>query len=552
MSSIASSQDGAVLRLASWISDQLSASRIAAVGAVLFLTTFLIGCTRQPRYPKSLPRMGYGDGPLATLRNWVAYTFHFHEWTEEGYRKHSKHGRTFIVSSGPSLPQEMVVPRSQTAWMLDLPDNILSTDEAHDVVLHSKYNLLLGVNSSHQHHDGSFHNRIIHRNLARHLPGLLPAIEQEVAAAVDCAFGTGSDGETGDWHTVNLWDAWLAMVSRVTNRMLVGENVCRGPHLLQHMIRFADVVVANSFVLGMFPKLLHPLVGRLLCLSNWRHWRAAHKMLEPLIQDRLRQLAAGDEAVSEDYITWHIRTAMAEGRVEELTPAAVSRSLMPLEFAAIHTTVLTGHSLLLDLLSSDPSRGFIDAIRNEVGVVQSADAPWTKAQLGRLWRTDSAIRESMRISNFATSLTKRKVVAPGGLTNVAEGWHAPYGSFLVLNLSDMHHDQDLYVDPDYYDAFRYSRMREEATAGPAVDGGPARGSQLGMVTTSDRHLAFGHGRHACPGRFFVAHELKMILAYLLANYDVKPLAERPKPRWIGQTIIPPLDAKIEVRRRTPV
>jgi len=52
-----------------------------------------------------------------------------------------------------------------------------------------------------------------------------------------------------------------------------------------------------------------------------------------------------------------------------------------------------------------------------------------------------------------------------------------------------------------------------------------------------------------PGRFFVAHELKMILAYLVNNYEIKPISERPKPQWLGQNIIPPLQAKIEVRRR---
>ena len=54
---------------------------------------------------------------------------------------------------------------------------------------------------------------------------------------------------------------------------------------------------------------------------------------------------------------------------------------------------------------------------------------------------------------------------------------------------------------------------------------------------------------ASPGRFFVAHELKMIVVHLLLKYDIKPLAERPKAQWLGSTIIPPLDACIEVRRR---
>lgn len=52
-----------------------------------------------------------------------------------------------------------------------------------------------------------------------------------------------------------------------------------------------------------------------------------------------------------------------------------------------------------------------------------------------------------------------------------------------------------------------------------------------------------------PGRFFVAHELKMILAYLVNNYEIKPIAGRPKKQWLGQTIIPPLKVMIQVRRR---
>jgi hypothetical protein len=41
----------------------------------------------------------------------------------------------------------------------------------------------------------------------------------------------------------------------------------------------------------------------------------------------------------------------------------------------------------------------------------------------------------------------------------------------------------------------------------------------------------------------------MVLAYLLNNYEIKPIPKRPTPQWLGQNIIPPLQAKIEVRRR---
>ncbi|RSM08172.1 hypothetical protein CEP52_004805 [Fusarium oligoseptatum] len=116
-----------------------------------------------------------------------------------------------------------------------------------------------------------------------------------------------------------------------------------------------------------------------------------------------------------------------------------------------------------------------------------------------------------------------------------------------------HHDEDIYEGAMRYDPWRYSRVREAWEAkseGERKDEEGVKARGLGMVTTSDAHLAFGHGRHACPGRFFVAHELKLIMAALLLNYDIKMIDQRPKPQWLGATIIPPLDACIEIRRKT--
>lgn len=53
-----------------------------------------------------------------------------------------------------------------------------------------------------------------------------------------------------------------------------------------------------------------------------------------------------------------------------------------------------------------------------------------------------------------------------------------------------------------------------------------------MVTTGDTHLAFSHARHTCLGGVVVAAELKMILAYVFLNSEVKALIERPETRLI--------------------
>lgn len=53
-----------------------------------------------------------------------------------------------------------------------------------------------------------------------------------------------------------------------------------------------------------------------------------------------------------------------------------------------------------------------------------------------------------------------------------------------------------------------------------------------------------------PGRFFVGAEMKLILAHLLLNFDIKPTTKNQTQRWFG-TVYIPSDAPYKVRRRTP-
>ncbi len=388
------------------------------------------------------------------------------------------------------------MPRSQTAWMLEQPDRVLSTKEAHRDALYNDYQFF-GV-------DDQFPIHTIHKHLARNIVGLIPSVQEEVHGAIDATFGK----DTENWKTLKLWDAWLGIVPRVTNRVIVGAPLCRNQEFLDSQVGFADDVVRNSFILDMFPRIFQPIVAPFFVLPNWWHWRTSYRNVKPVIEKRLfdmAQKASGADPAYEDWqppedmITWLIRQAKAEGLDSELTPERLSKRILPVEFAAIHTTVMTGFNLLLDLLSSDPFH--IKTIREETSRVFAEEGgAWTKQGLARLHRTDSAIKESMRLSQFTRALTHRKVVAPEGVTNTVEGWHAPYGAFLMLDLAGTHRDPELYADPDSYDPWRFSRDREEHEARPEGEAVVAeeamRIKRLGMVTTSAEYLPFSHGRHA--------------------------------------------------------
>ena len=74
-----------------------------------------------------------------------------------------------------------------------------------------------------------------------------------------------------------------------------------------------------------------------------------------------------------------------------------------------------------------------------------------------------------------------------------------------------------------------------------------------FVSTGPTHLAFGHGKHACPGRFILDFELKMILCRVFGGYDLEFPEEyggrRPPLRWVAEAQMLPGWGDVLVRKR---
>ena len=528
---------------------KFSTSNVLAGIFIYVVLSLVVSLIRAPCYPTSIPWVGYGKGRSANLINAVAAYFSAEKWLREGY-EHNKNGRSYVLPSHTGFATEIVVPVSQIPWLIEQPDSVLSTSMSHYDTLHGDYSFL-----NKDVLRDPFHEHVIHKHLARNLGVLIPSLSQEVVLAMDEAFGK----DTTEWKNVNLLQALLTIVPILSNSVFVGTPLCRNRKYIENCVKYTDDVVRNMFIFGITPKAIKAAVGPLAALPGQHHFRQTAKFTFPLITARLEQISGKERAENgtrtepSDYITWHIRTAQAEGRHDELTVKRIAERLMPLNFAAIHTTAITCHGVLLDILSTDPALGVLESLKEEVERVYREDGQqWTKPGLARLYRTDSAIRESMRMGMLMSTALLRKVIAPEGITNPAEGWHAPYGTTISSPLRGAHTDPSFHDSPYRFDPFRFSREREVYEAKAAEEKDPREGLKLraqGMVTTSDRHFPFGHGRHACPGRFLVAHELKMIIAHLLMNYDLKMLVNRPQPRVIGKLFIPPTDASMEVRRK---
>lgn len=89
-------------------------------------------------------------------------------------------------------------------------------------------------------------------------------------------------------------------------------------------------------------------------------------------------------------------------------------------------------------------------------------------------------------------------------------------------------DPDFISDPEVFDPLRFYKVREREGLQGADKAGAGATNQF--VSVNPNNLIFGYGRHACPGRFFAANEIKMILGRALLYYDVK-LADGLKERY---------------------
>jgi cytochrome P450 len=126
----------------------------------------------------------------------------------------------------------------------------------------------------------------------------------------------------------------------------------------------------------------------------------------------------------------------------------------------------------------------------------------------------------------------------------SDGTFIPAGTVISVHSDHVQLDPQTYEDPLKFDGFRFIKMKERAV----LQGYPDK--KFDMATTSSEFVAFGQGRHACPGRFFASAEIKLVLAHIVTTYDVKLVdGVRPPDLYVMNGIQPNPTAKLYFRKR---
>jgi hypothetical protein len=469
----------------------------AIAGAVLIylLVATLYHVLDAPQPPTSIPWQGYGKGWIAGVRNFFAVT-KSKDWLLDGYEKYSKNEKMFVLPVTLGMPAEVVVPRSQMRWLYDQPDSIISTTEAHYDILQGDYSFIEPIILR-----DPFHEHVIHKKLVRSLNAISLHTAEEVPAAVDAIYGL----DTTNFKKLDVMDSFFSMMPTLTNRMMVGPTLCREQKYLDAVVAFTKDIIRTQMFMLLSPKAIHPVLGRLLGLTSTYHYWQSSRFTLPLITKRLEEIKKKDAGnpdykawdEPQDYITWAYRTAQNEGRMDEMQPVRIAQRILPLNFAANHTTTITAYETLVNILSADPS--VLEDLREEAHRIYHEGGGWTKQGFSRMYRMDSAIRESQRIAPISLTFVHRKVIAKGGIMS-PEGAHLKYGTLLTCPWGPVALDEGIHDETAAeFDAFRYSRAREAyetMTTEEKRNENALKLKQTGMVTTSEQHMPFGYGRHA--------------------------------------------------------
>lgn len=195
---------------------------------------------------------------------------------------------------------------------------------------------------------------------------------------------------------------------------------------------------------------------------------------------------------------------------------------------AAHDTITSSATSFLYLLTKHPD--WQEKLRQEIiAVTGGPDAkgqplPLDYDDLGKLELLEMAFKEALRLYPPVPSMPRRALKS-----FEYGGYKIPAGTPVGVAIHQVHHDPQIWPDPERFDPTRFTPDKVKA-----------------------RHkyawVPFGGGAHMCLGLHFAYMQIKILMAQLLQQYEVV-VEDGYEPKWQPWPIPQPKDGlKVEFRK----
>ncbi|KAG5791806.1 hypothetical protein H9Q69_009143 [Fusarium xylarioides] len=417
---------------------------------------------------------------------------------DKAYQDYNKNGSVCVIALPFSRP-EVLLPQSLIRWMTTQNDKIFSPIPVQHEVVGAQYAFL---NSSVQKH-----------------------------SAVTFELNT-------EWSEVRVYTLVRKVTARITVWLVLGGILSNDEELVENLSKFSTSVIPSAIALSSFPPFLQPFTSRLISIFNHIYMSRALKILGPHIEKKIIAIENGvlKDLRQSDVLTWHIHEALRKKEPRFEMADVIACRVFATVFAALESTTLTMTYALFNVCASDPSTQVWQALEEEELAVFPTNVD--QASLNELHVADSVIKETHRL-NTAIKALSVEVMQEDGLTIEDRLIHLPQGARVSISAWGIHHDEDIYPNAHKFDPFRFVPLHKNEGIQDTDS----------LVTSSENYIPFGIGKHSCPGRQFAPAVAKVFPAYLATNYDLEDVHEKPRFLGLGHLPVPPIRAKLRVRRR---
>jgi len=497
------------------LNDTLMTSSWIGMGLFLGIIVYSFARGRGPNYD-TIPAIG-GSDIFPSYKSALDVVAHGKDMIQMGYDMY-KPG-IFRVSELERW-HIFVTGRKYIEEIARAPSDIFSFVAATEEIIFTKHLLGPTINTN------PYHNDVVKEHLTRNLSAIFADVKEEVMLAFQDSIPLKEE-----WTNIVVYPVITQIVARASSRVFVGIPLCRNPEYLNLSINHTADVSRARGVLIRFPGFLRGIAARFLT-NVPKVVRLMQKHLGPIIEERQKKIAEyGPDYPDKpnDLLSWTMDAA--EG--DERSPEKLTNRVLVLNFAAIHTSSAAFTHALFHL-AAEPQ--YLAPLREEVETIIKEDG-WSRTAISNMHKLDSFLKESHRMNIGAAALSRKAMKD----YTFSDGTFIPKGTSISAASRAIHLDDEIYADANVFNGFRFSGLPDE--------GGQKVRSQF--VSTSPDYIGFGHGKHACPGRFFASNELKVMLAHLILDYDVKMEKEgvRPTNRWVGFNPMPDTRMSVLFRRR---
>lgn len=339
-------------------------------------------------------------------------------------------------------------------------------------------------------------------------------------------------GHHDAWTEVDLQSIMLQCVSRITSNVFLGSKFMEDPDWQYLNTEYVKDVNMAARRLNALPPFVRPFIHWFLpeCRKIREEVKKARALIGPEVDRRMEELRkhGGPRRRVLDSVDWILASMKGRGKTQFDIPVAE----IALSMAAIHTTARTIVCFMRDLLAHPE---YVQDLRDEYVAVLKEEGKIDKKALLKMRKMDSVMRESMRMNpaslgkakpppplsqlSTLTSVVCRVLTPPipvvANMPRIAtkdvrfkDGTLIPKGAVSMMYPMPLK-NPDIYPEPEKFDGYRFLRARQQ----------PNAENKYQSVTTGPDFTFFGHGSHACPGRFLATNEIKLLVGHFLLHYD---------------------------------